>query len=146
MGNAGRPGRQMSPSESGASSLDAEFALPLRLKEIFPQLRRGRPEEVAGVLCETLNGLRPGQPLGQTLLRREGRGLLVRMVRYADTPLGRNPTQIDYSDISRDRRRESALPLDAIAPQWTLHHQIAEAKGNVPVDDAKFNLPAGSAK
>ena len=25
-------------------------------------------------------------------------GLLVRMVRYADTPVGRNPTEIDYAD------------------------------------------------
>src|ERR1035438_9776814 len=54
MGNTGRPPREMSAIESDAAGLDAEFSLALRLKEIFPQLRRGRPETIGGVECETL--------------------------------------------------------------------------------------------
>src|ERR1019366_5715788 len=48
MGNTGRPAREMSATEAEAAGLDAEFSLALRLKEIFPQLRRGRPETIAG--------------------------------------------------------------------------------------------------
>jgi outer membrane lipoprotein-sorting protein len=140
MGSSGRPAREMSAAESGASSLDAEFALALRLKEIFPQLRRGRPEEIGGVQCETLNGSGPGRPSVRLYFDTQS-GLLVRMVRYAETPLGRNPTQIDYADYR-------AIEGVKVPFRWTLSRtngrftiQISEAKGNVPVDDARFARP-----
>jgi hypothetical protein len=140
LGSAGRPAREMSPAESMASGLDAEFALPLRIKEIFPQLRRGRPEEINGVACEVLNAGGPGR-LPVRFYFDAKTGLLVRLVRYAVTPLGRNATQIDYADY-----REN----DGVkTPQrWTLSRtngrftiQIAEVKNNVPIDDAKFAKP-----
>lgn len=142
MGNAGRPARDMSAAESAASSLDAEFALGLRLKEMFPQLRRGRPEEVGGAMCEVLNGSAPGKPPVRFYFDQKS-GLLVRMVRFAETPLGRNPTQIDYADY-RDAGGVR------IPYRWTLSRpngrftiQIAEVKANGPVDDAKFAKPSG---
>ena len=46
MGNTGRPARDMPAEGSEAAGLDAEFYLGLRLKEIFTQLRPGRPEEI----------------------------------------------------------------------------------------------------
>ena len=52
MGSTGRPAREMNASSSAASSLDAEFSLALHLKEMYPQLRRGRPETVNGC-CAT---------------------------------------------------------------------------------------------
>ena len=97
MGNTGRPAREMSASSSAASGLDAEFSLALRLKELYPQLRRGRPETVNGVLCDVVNGQAPGRPVVRLYFEKES-GLLLRMVRYADTPMGRLPTQIDYAD------------------------------------------------
>ena len=48
MGNTGRPARDMPPEGSEAAGLDAEFYLGLRLKEIFAQVRPGRPEEIGG--------------------------------------------------------------------------------------------------
>lgn len=145
MGNAGRPAREMSAAESGAASLDAEFYLALRLKEIFTQLRRGRPEEIAGVPCETLIGTGPGRPPVR-LYFDSNSGLLLRMVRYAETPLGRNPTQIDYADYR-------AVDGVKIPFRWTLARpngrftiQISDAKTNVPVDDARFTRPAADVK
>jgi photosynthetic reaction center cytochrome c subunit len=145
MGNTGRPARDMSPSESEASSLDAEFALSLRLKEIFPQLRRGRPESIGGMLCEVVNGSGPGRPPVRLYFDARS-GLLVRMVRYADTPVGRNPTQIDYKDYR-------AIGSVKVPYQWTLSRpngrftiQINEASENVPVEDSKFAKPAVDGK
>jgi photosynthetic reaction center cytochrome c subunit len=145
MGNAGRPAREMSPGESGASSLDAEFSLALRLKEIYPQLRRGRPETVNGVECDVLNGAAPGKPPVRLYFDRNT-GLLARMVRFADTPVGRNPTQIDYADYK-------AVDGVTIPMRWTLSRpngrftiQIADVKSNAPIDDARFAKPAGDVK
>ena len=145
MGNTGRPAREMSPAESGASALDAEFAIALRLKELFPQIRRGRPEQIDGAMCESLIGTGPGRPPVR-LYFDQSSGLLVRMVRYAETPVGRNPTQIDYADY-RDADGVK-IPF-----RWTLSRlngrftiQIADVKSNVPIDDAKFARPEGAVK
>jgi photosynthetic reaction center cytochrome c subunit len=145
MGNTGRSAREMSPAESGASSLDAEFALALRLKEIFPQLRRGRPEETGGVRCEILNGSGPGRPAARLYFDSKS-GLLVRMVRYAETPVGRNPTQIDYADYRDVEGVKVPFRWTLSRPNGRFTIQIAEAKGNVPVDDAKFARPAAEVK
>jgi hypothetical protein len=145
MGNTGRPATQMSEAESKGSALDSEFYLPLRLKELYPQLRRGRPEAVAGANCEVLNGTSAGYPAIRLYFDKSS-GLLVRMIRYAETPLGRIPTQIDYADY-----RES----DGVKTpfRWTLSRasgrftiQIATLKDNVPLDDARFAKPVGDLK
>jgi hypothetical protein len=145
MGNAGRPARAMSPAESMASGLDAEFALALRIKEIFPQLRRGRPEEAGGVMCDVLNGGGPGRPPVRLYFDSKS-GLLVRLVRYADTPLGRNPTQIDYADYRETDGVKTPLRWTLSRPNGRFTIQIAEVKNNVPVDDAKFAKPSGDVK
>jgi outer membrane lipoprotein-sorting protein len=145
MGSTGRTAREMTPAESGASALDAEFAIAVRLKEIFPQIRRGRPEQIGGAMCESLIGTGPGRPPVR-LYFDQNSGLLVRMVRYAETPVGRNPTQIDYADY-RDADGVK-IPF-----RWTLSRvngrftiQIADVKSNVPIDDARFAKPVGEVK
>jgi hypothetical protein len=140
MGSTGRPPREMSGAESGAAGLDAEFSLALRLKEIYPQLRRGRPESINGAECEVLNAAAPGKPAVRLYFDKQS-GLLTRMVRFADTPIGRNPTQIDYADY-RDADGVK------IPYRWTLSRpngrftiQLKDVQSNVAVDDGKFSKP-----
>jgi len=145
MGNAGRQARSMAPPESAASSIDSEFYLALRLKEMYPQLRRGRSETINGVECEVLNGTAPEKPAIRLYLAKSS-GLLVRQVRFMETPLGRNPTQIDYSDYK-------SLAGVMVPLRWTLSRpngrftiQVNDVKINEPIDDAKFAKPAGEVK
>ena len=44
-----------------------------------------------------LIGANPGKPPMRLFFDKES-GLLLRSIRYGDTPLGRNPTQVDYTD------------------------------------------------
>src|SRR5664280_2354263 len=145
MGNTGRPARDMSAAESEAAGLDAEFSLALRLKEIFPQLRRGRPETIGGVECETLNGNRPGRPPVRLYFDRNS-GLLVRMVRYADTPVGRNATEIDYADYREMDGVKNPFRWTLSRPNGRFTIQVKEAKNNVAIEDAKFAKPDGDVK
>lgn len=145
LGSTGRPAREMSPAESSAAGLDAEFALALNLKEIFPQLRVGRPEEVAGVECNTLIGSGPGRPPVRLYFDSKS-GLLVRAVRFAETPLGRNPTQIDYADYRDAGGVKIPYRWTLARPNGRFTIQLAEVKTNVPVDDAKFAKPEGDVK
>jgi photosynthetic reaction center cytochrome c subunit len=140
LGSTGRPARSMSPAESEAAGLDAEFYLALRLPKIFEQVRTGRPESINGIECQTLIGTRSGRPPVRFYFENKS-GLLLRQVRYGETPLGRNPTQIDYADYR-------AVDGVKVPFRWTLSRsngrftiQISEVKNNVPVEDEKFTKP-----
>jgi photosynthetic reaction center cytochrome c subunit len=140
MGNTGRPAREMSAAESAAFSLDAEFNFAARLKEMFPQLRRGRPEQINGVECQTLLASAPGKPTVR-LYFDSNTGLLTRMVRLADTPVGRNPTQIDYADYRDAGGVKVPYRWTLSRPNGRFTVQIDDVKTNVPIDDAKFARP-----
>jgi outer membrane lipoprotein-sorting protein len=73
-------------------------------------------------------------------------GLLVRLVRLGDTPLGRNPTQIDYADYK-------SLSGVMVPTKWTLSRpngrftiQVNDIKINADIPDAKFTKPSGEVK
>jgi hypothetical protein len=134
--------RDMSAADSAAYGLDAEFYLPIRMKELFPQLRRGRPEQVDGVDCETLTGATASRMQVRMYFAKDS-GLLVRLIRYTENPLGRMPVQIDYSDY-RDDGAGVKIPY-----RWTLARpngrfttQLKEVQPNASIDDAKFAKPA----
>lgn len=145
MGNPGRPAREMSPAESAASSLDADFALGLHLKELYPQLRRVRPEAINGIECNVLMGTAPGKPMVRLYFEKSS-GLLLRMVRLADTPMGRMPTQIDYADYRATGGAMTPWRWTLSRPTGRFTIQISEAQANVPIDDAKFAKPEGEVK
>jgi len=138
-------GQSYTAFEADAAGLDAEFSLALRLKEIFPQLRRGRPETIGGVECETLTGMRPGRAPVRLSFDKNS-GLLLRMVRYADTPVGRNATQIDYADYREIDGVKSPFRWTLSRPNGRFTIQVKEAKNNVAIEDAKFAKPEGDLK
>ena len=73
-------------------------------------------------------------------------GLLVRQVRYADTIIGRVPTQVDYSDYRDVARAGVKLPFHVITT-WTNGRSdvlLTSAETNVAIDAAKFNQPPPS--
>jgi hypothetical protein len=145
LGSKGRPARDMTAAESGASALDAEFYLALHLKEIYPQLRVGRPDQIGGVDCQTLIGSGPGHPPVRLYFDTKT-GLLVRMVRFAETPLGRMPTQIDYADYRVTDGVKIPFRWTLSRPNGRFTIQIAEVKSNIAVDDTRFAKPVPEAQ
>ncbi len=140
LGTRGRPSRDMSGQESDAARLDADFYFPTHIKEIFTSFRVGRPDQINGAAVNTLICMRQGQPPVRLYFDQTS-GLLLRQVRYADTPVGRNPTQIDYADY----REVDGVKIPF---RWTLARvngrftiQIQEARQNVAVDESQFKKP-----
>lgn len=69
-------------------------------------------------------------------------GLLTRQVRYADTPIGTVPTQVDYSDY-RDVAGVK-VPFHMVVT-WTDGQSnilLTDVQPNVPIDSARFAKPA----
>ena len=73
-------------------------------------------------------------------------GLLVRQVRYAQSPVGRIPTQIDYADY-RDVsgiKMPFRWTVSSLDGQDTVRLDEVRMNVNVPIDAAKFAQPAPS--
>jgi photosynthetic reaction center cytochrome c subunit len=142
IGNPGpRPPREMSAPENEAISFDATFYLPSELKKMFAQFRVRPADKIGGHEVLQVIAANPGKPPMRLFFDKES-GLLVRTIRYAETPLGRNPTQVDYADY----RAEGGFKLPF---QWTLARplgrftiQVTEMQQNVTIDDSKFAKPA----
>ena len=67
--------------------------------------------------------------------------LLVRLIRYMDSPLGYNPTQIDYHDYRAADGVKTPYRWTIARPGNRFTVQIDDLKQNVPIDDAKFVPP-----
>jgi photosynthetic reaction center cytochrome c subunit len=140
------PGRvhTMSTAENAAARIDADLYLPAHLKTLCQKFSVDSGQKIDGHDTYMVAGRTEGQPPLRLYLDKES-GLLLRLVRYAETPVGRNPTQIDYGDY-RDANGVKA-PF-----RWTLARpgnrfiiQVEQLQQNVPVDDSKFAAPPPSA-
>jgi photosynthetic reaction center cytochrome c subunit len=145
IGNPGpRPPREMSAPENEAIGFDATFYLPTELKKMFAQFRvRPAADKIGGLEVNQLIGTNPGKPPMRLFFDKES-GLLVRSIRYADTPLGRNPTQVDYADYRAQDGVKVPFQWTIARPLGRFTIQIAELQQNVPVDDKKFEKPAAA--
>lgn len=140
LGAPGRPVREMHGPDLDGAAIDADLHFALHLKQMFSQVQVERPEKIGDRDAYQVLGSREGKPPLRLYFDVQS-GLLLRLVRYGETPLGRLPTQIDYADY-RDVN-EIKIPF-----RWTLARasgrftiQATDVKQNVPVDDGKFAKP-----
>jgi photosynthetic reaction center cytochrome c subunit len=141
LGNTGRPARDMVGPENDAARFDARFALPAELKALFAELKPRPGEKIDGKDTVRLVATKPGAPPTE-LWFDAGSGLLVRTRRYAETPLGRNPTEVTYADYRTVDGVTVPFRWTVARPSGRFTVQVDEMKQNVPVDDALFKKPA----
>jgi len=118
---------------------------PARIKQALGKWRVGFPAEIDDRPVQVVQGTSAGGALA-TLYFDGQSGLLVRLVHYAQSPVGRMPTQIDYADY-RDVSgvkvpfRWKVTWLDGVESV-----ELTDVQPNVPIDAARFAKPAPSAK
>jgi photosynthetic reaction center cytochrome c subunit len=124
-----------------AVKVDADLAFPARIKQSFTQWRVGYPTMINDHEVEVLQGSSGGNFLVKLYFDKES-GLLVRQVRYTNSPVGLNPTQIDYMDY----RDVSGVKMPfRWMTTWTdgkASTELGEIKVNTPIADAQFAKPA----
>ena len=136
----GRPVREMHGSDIDAAAMDADLHFAAHLRAIFSQTQTRGTEKVGDHVAYLVVGQREGKtPL--KLYFDEQSGLLLRLVRFGETPLGRLPTQIDYADYRETEGVKIPFRWTLARPGGRFTIQISEVKQNVPVDDAKFAKP-----
>ena len=121
--------------------LDAALAIPARIKQALNQWRAGFPGVIEDRDVQIVQGTGDGRyPVN--LYFDSQSGLLVRTVRYTDSPVGLSPTQVDYADY----RDVSGVKMPF---RWTVTWldgrssvELSEILPNAPIDAAKFARPA----
>ncbi len=127
----------MSAAENDAARIDADLYLPAHLKTLCQKFSVDAGEKIDTYLVV---GRTEGEPPLRLYLDKES-GLLLRLVRYGETPLGRNPTQIDYSDYREANGVKVPFRWTLARPGNRFTIQVEQLQQNVPVDDAKFAPP-----
>jgi photosynthetic reaction center cytochrome c subunit len=129
-------------AELDGARLDADLCFPAGIKQALTQWRVGFPvTTIEDHAVNVIQGMGAGGTRVKLYFDVES-GLLARQVRYADTPVGMVPTQVDYSDY-----REVAgvkMPFHVVVT-WTDGQsiiQLNEVQPNVAIDAAKFAQPA----
>ncbi len=140
----GRPLRPMNTADMDASRMDADLHFPLDLAKIFAELRLEKAAKIGDKDTLVISGQRPGQPPVEMYFDVQS-GLLVRIVRYAESPLGRNPTQIDYSDYRDVGGVKMPFQWTSATPTGRSTIQIESAQPNTPIPDDRFRKPAAPA-
>jgi photosynthetic reaction center cytochrome c subunit len=140
LGAPGRPVREMHGPDIDGASIDADLHFATHLKGMFSEAKVQGTETIGDHDAYLVVGQRDGKtPL--KLYFDEQSGLLVRLVRYGETPLGRLPTQIDFADYRDAGGVKIPFRWTLARPGGRFTIQVSEVKENVPVDDSKFAKP-----
>ena len=136
----GRPAHMMSASENESARLDADLYFPIHVKSLYSKFKVASAEKIDGHDTYLVEGHEEGRPPLRLYFDTQT-GLLLRMIRYAQSPLGLNPTPIDYADYREVDGVKVPFRWTVSRPGNRFTIQVEAMKQNVPVDDAKFTAP-----
>ena len=142
---SGHPTRNLNGSDLEAARADADLQFALHIKEMFPDLRLEYPEAIDGRAAYVVVGTREGRPSWKFFFDRQS-GLLVRLMRYAESPLGLDPTQIDYRDYRAVNGVQIPFNRTIARAGSRSTIQVDAIQQNVSIDDEKFTKPVAQAE
>jgi len=131
---------QLNGSELDGAKLDAALSFPVQIKKALTNVRTLEPTTVDDRDVDVVQGTGPRR-LFATLYFDKQTGLLVRMVRYGNSPIGRLPTQVDYSDYREVGGIKMPFRFTFAWLDGRDAFQLSEVQVNVPIDAAKFGRP-----
>jgi len=121
--------------------LDAQLSFPARIKSALSAWRVGPSDTIADRDVQVVQGTTQGGVVATLYFDKET-GLLVRQVRYAESPVGRIPTQIDYADYREVAGVKMPFRLTVVWLDGQDTIQLTAVQPNVAIDPAMFRKPA----
>jgi photosynthetic reaction center cytochrome c subunit len=137
----GRPVHDMTASELDSARIEAELFFPTSLERMFRELHVDHKTEISGRETYVVAGMRSDLPAVELYFDQQS-GLLVRVLGFVETPLGRNPTQTDYADYRDEGGVKTPFRWIVARPGGRFSVQVDEMQQNIPIGDNKFEKPA----
>jgi len=125
--------------------LDALLSFPGQIKQALMNLRAGSSDSIGDLDVDVVQGTGPRGILA-TLYFDSKSGLLVRIVRYEKSPVGRVPVQFDLADYRDVGGIRFPFKITFSWLDGRDAYQLSEVKTNVPIDAAKFGKPVVETK
>jgi outer membrane lipoprotein-sorting protein len=128
------------PHLKGAK-MDAMLSFPAQIRQISNRWRIGFSKIIDGRDVHVVQGTTEGD-LPVNLYFDDESGLLVRLVRFADTPIGSVATRIDYTEY-REVAGGIMMPV-GWTETWTggqVTVELSEVQPNASIDAARFQRP-----
>jgi outer membrane lipoprotein-sorting protein len=131
----------LSGGDLNGLKLETNLVFPNSIKLAFDEWRAGVPSDINDRQVQVVQGSNPGGAFATFYFDADS-GLLLRVLRYTNSFVGRFPTQIDYSDY----REVSGVKMPF---KWTVvwldgqeTFELNDIKLNVPIDQTRFAKPA----
>lgn len=155
---------QLIGGDLDGARFDAQLSFPGQIKQILTNLRTGQPTTITGLQMSqsqaavqkdanagksfNVDVVQGNGPRGLlvTLYFDRQTGLLLRELRYSETPIGRVPTQMDFSDYRDVNGIKLPFRISYVWLDGRDSIALSEIKTNVPIDEAKFGRPAPMTK
>jgi photosynthetic reaction center cytochrome c subunit len=151
---------QLTGGELDGAKLDAQLSFPTQMKQALTNLRVSMPvtisdlpsqgsqtsKEVSMVaigqdrLANVVQGTGP-RGIVATLYFDQQTGLLLRVVRYGRSPIGRVPTQVDYGDYRDVGGIKMPFRMIFAWMDGRDTIQLSEIQTNVPIEASRFMPP-----
>ncbi|HTR64324.1 MAG TPA: c-type cytochrome [Terriglobales bacterium] len=141
----GRRVRQIRGADLDGMQMDADLHFPLDLSRTFAELRMEYPEKIGDREFYVLRATRPGKPAVKLYFDQQSY-LLARLVRYAESPLGREATQIDFTDYREVNGVKTPFHWTVAQSDGISTIQLEQVRANIPVDAASFAKPHPASK
>ncbi|HEY4362234.1 MAG TPA: photosynthetic reaction center cytochrome c subunit family protein [Bryobacteraceae bacterium] len=119
---------------------EAMLGFPGQIKTLFTTWRSGGTQSIGDKDFQVIQGSGP-RGLLATLLFDTKTNLLVRMIRYTNSPIGRVPTQIDYDNYKDVNGIKFPMEVTFLWLDGRYTAKISDVKVNVAIDAAKFGKP-----
>jgi hypothetical protein len=151
---------QLIGGDLDGARFDAQLSFPGQIKKILTNLKTGQPTTITGLqmsqsqaavqkdansgktyAVDVVQGNGP-RGLLVTLYFDKQTGLLLRELRYSETPIGRVPTEIDFTDYRDVNGMKFPFHIAYVWLDGRDSIVLDEVKTNVPIDEAKFGRPA----
>jgi outer membrane lipoprotein-sorting protein len=127
-----------------AAKVDADLSFPARIKQSFSQWRVGYPTTINDREVEVVQGTSSDNFPVKLYFDKQS-GLLLRQVRYTNSPVGLNPTQVDYTDYRDVSGVKMPFRWTTIWTDGRATTELGEIQANAPIDAGKFAKPAAPA-
>jgi len=135
-----RGSHPMSAAEAAAARIDAQLYFPARIRELYQEFKVQPGEIVDGHATYLVHAQGHDMPPLRLYFDQQT-GLLLRLIRYAQTPLGRNPTQIDYFDYREIDDIKVPYKWMLTRTSGTFTVRISSIQQNVPINEKLFTMP-----
>ena len=132
---------EMSAGELDGAKIDAMLCFPAQIKQMLRDWRVGPPATIDDQAATLVQGTSDGRtPVN--LYFDDDSGLLIRSVRFSDSPVGLAPTEVDYSDYREVAGVKVPFKMLVTWLDGRSTIQLSEVQANAAIDASKFARPA----